>query len=103
MYGANLQAALVGQKGVGWWLISVAGARITSNGEGNGPRALDLPGRSPLRSVLPRKRFSTYVEALVGGAHTGSNSRSMRTELVWPLPPAEGSIMHSLAAGTSAI
>jgi peptidoglycan-associated lipoprotein len=73
MYGANVQAALVGHSGVGVVADFGRTSADNINGEGN-----DLTLSTYMGGVryVPRfrvKRFSTYVQALVGVAHTSSN------------------------------
>ena len=73
MYGGNAQAALVGQKGVG--VIADFGRTSANNinGDGNNLTLSTYMGGVRYVPRFQAKKFSTYVQALVGVAHTSSN------------------------------
>lgn len=73
MYGGNVQAALVGQKGVG--VIADFGRTSANdiNADGNNLTLSTYMGGVRYVPRFHVKKFSTYVQALVGVAHTSSN------------------------------
>ena len=73
MYGANLQAALVGQKGTGVIVDFGRTSANNINGDGNNLTLSTYMGGIRYVPRIHVKKFSTYVQALVGAAHTSSN------------------------------